>query len=125
MRNRLAALLFLPLLLTGCTSTVTNLTPRQQGRTEAGLYPIEIIWETRQKSVKHETVKPAVQIGLNFYPMKRTPMLTNRWETLIPVPTGTNFINYRVRVDYDYDAIPVARPDSRLSPLYQLQVVDQ
>ena len=125
MRNRLAALLFLPLLLTGCTSTVTNLTPGRQPRNDAGLYPVEIIWETQQKSVRHDTVKPQVQVGLNFYPMQRTPQLRNRWETLIPVPAGTNYVNYRVRVDFDYDAIPVPRPDSKLSNLYQLNVVDK
>ena len=125
MRKQFTALLLAPLLLLGCSSTVTNLTPRQQTRNDAGLYPVEVIWETRQKSVKHETVKPKVQVGLNFYPMQRTPLLANRWETLIPIPVATNYVNYRVRVDFDYDSIPVARPDSRLSPLYQLQVVDK
>ena len=125
MRKKIVVLLSVPLLLMGCSSTVTNLTPHQQTRNDAGLYPVEVIWETRQKSVKHETVKPKVQVGLNFYPMQRTPLLANRWETLIPIPVATNYVNYRVRVDFDYDSIPVARPDSRLSPLYQLQVVDK
>jgi hypothetical protein len=115
------------LLLVACAttySTFTNLPPRAQPRNDSGNYTIEVIWDSRQTALRQDSIRPAVQVGTNYYAMKRVPQLANRWETLIPVPPGTNYVNYRVRVDYQYNSIPVAREDSRLSPLYQLHVTD-
>jgi len=127
LRQRIATLTGCALLLAGCAttySTFTNLTPRSQPRNESGSYPVEFTWTSRQTALRQDTVRPKVQIGTNYYAMKRIAQLANRWETLIPVAPGTNFVNYRFRVDYLYNSIPVAREDSRVSPLFQLHVAD-
>lgn len=110
--------------LAGCgtTSTITNLSPRTQPRNAEGLYPVEIEFRSDMQALKRETLKPYLQVGDNNYPMRRTHRMEHRWETLLPVPANTNVVNYRVKVDFEYNAIPVARSNSVLSAPYQLQV---
>ena len=106
----------------GTTSTVTQLTPRTQTRNAEGLYPVEIEFRSNMQALKKETLKPYLQVGDSNYPMRRTPRMEHRWETLLPVPATTNLVNYKVKVDFEYNAIPVAKPDSVLSAPYQLQI---
>jgi hypothetical protein len=117
-------LLFLAslLLLAGCTSTITNLTPGQLPRNSTGLYPVEVAWTSREHVIKHESIKPYVIIGTEAYPMRVTPIVSNRWETLIPVPADQNIVNYRFKVDYLQLRMPEARMNSKLSPEYKLQI---
>lgn len=112
------------MLLAGCgtTSTVTLLSPRTQTRNAEGLYPVEIEFRSNKQALKKETLKPYLQVGENNYPMRRTPRMEHRWETLLPVPASANRADYRVKVDFEYNAIPVAKPDSVLSAPYQLQI---
>jgi hypothetical protein len=117
-------LLLLPALLAGCTS-ITNLTPRQQARNAAGFYPVEMVWDSNRQAIRKETLKPTVLVGEEAYPMRPALMLKKRWETLIPVPASSNYVNYRIKVDFEYNDIPVPRPDSRLSPPYQLEIKDK
>ena len=116
-------LLLVPLLFVGC-STITNLTPSQQPRNSTGLYPVEVKWDSRQQSIRQQSLEPSVMIGHESYSMRKTPLMKNRWETLIPVPADKNEVNYRFKFDYEYNAIPQPRPDSRLSPEYKLRIVD-
>lgn len=111
-------------LLVGCgtTSTITQLSPRTQTRNTEGLYPVEIEFRSNMQALKKETLKPYLQVGENNYPMRRTQRMEHRWETLLPVPASTNVANYRVKVDFEYNAIPVPKPDSVLSAPYQLQI---
>ena len=111
-------------LLAGCgtTSTITQLSPRTQTRNAEGLYPVEIEFRSSMQALKKETLKPYLQVGENNYPMRRTPRMEHRWETLLPVPASTNVANYRVKVDFEYNAIPSPKPDSVLSQPYQLQI---
>src|SRR5437773_1968032 len=94
----LAALL---LVLAGCNS-ITNLTPAKLPRNTSGLYPVEAAWESRQQSIIHERMEPKVMIGTNFYAMRPVPVVSNRWETLIPVPVDQKEIYYRFKFDYFY-----------------------
>ena len=113
--------------LVGCgtTSTVTQLSPRTQTRNPEGLYPVEIEFRSNMQALKKETLKPYLQVGENNYPMRRTPRMEHRWETLLPVPPTTNLVNYKVKVDFEYNAIPAPKPDSVLSPPYQLQIQEK
>lgn len=127
LRTRFLRLALPALLLSSCVtvySSFTNLTPRQQPRNDTGSYPVEISWDSQQQALRPQSVHAKVQVGDKYYDMKRVPQLPNRWETLIPVPPGTNFVNYRIRVEFQYNSIPVPRDDSRVSPLYQLEVVE-
>ena len=64
-------------------------------------------------------------IGSELYPMQPAPMLKNRWEAQVPIAASTNYVYYRYKFDYDYDRIGKAGEGSRLSPTYQLEIVDK
>jgi hypothetical protein len=113
-------------LLTGCTTTsLTNLTPRQQPRNPNGLYPLEVMWQSEQATIVTNTIKGFVIVGTDAYPMQRSPMLPNRWETLLPVPADRDLVNYRYRFDYEYLQIPTRRPGNKWSDPFQLQIQDR
>jgi hypothetical protein len=117
-------LILTPLLLTGC-STITNLTPAKQSRNATGLYPIDVAFDTRQQSLRPESVKPTVLIGNDSYPMRKTPLMKNRWETLVPIPADKKSIDYHFRFYFEYNAVPQVRPDSIMSREYHLDIVDK
>ena len=117
-------LVVLPLLFAGCSS-VTNLTPQQQTRNAAGLYPVEVALASRQQTLLWETIQPYVVVGVDFYPMRPTMLMKNRWETLLPVPATTNVVNYKFKFDFQYNSIPERRHDSRLSQEYRLMILDK
>jgi hypothetical protein len=115
----------LPLLLVGCaSSSITNLTPGQQARTQTGLYPVEAVWKSSQKSVVKDSIKPFVVVGLEAYPMRPTPLINNRWETLVPIPADKQHIYYQFKFDYEFKGMPARRADSLLSPEYRLDITD-
>src|SRR5262245_60406547 len=88
------------LFLTGCVTTVTNLTATTQPRNTNNLYLIEYQWDTTEQAIKAKSVKPYVVVGFDTYEMKPTLKLTNRWEVLVPIPPDKNVIDYRFKVDY-------------------------
>ena len=122
---RLFILCALPLLLVGCASnSITNLTPAQQPRTQTGLYPVEAMWKSSQKSVVKDSIRPYVVVGLESYPMRPTPLINNRWETLVPIPADKNHIFYQFKFDYEFKGMPARRSNSLLSPEYRLDIAD-
>ena len=118
-------LALLCLVLTACTTTLTNLTPTTFKRNSNGLYPVEVMWDSHAADIKKETIKGYVIVGEDAYPMQRSPMMTNRWETLLPVPADKDFINYRYKFDYLYLKIPTPQPSSKMSDPYQLRILDR
>jgi hypothetical protein len=115
------------LLLTGCgtTNTVTLLSPRTQVRNQEGLYPVEIEFRSNMQAMRKETLKPYLQLGDDNYPMRRTPRMEHRWETLLPVPASTNLATYRVKLDFEYNAIPAPKSNSVLAGPYQLSIKEK
>ena len=113
-------------IVAGCstTSTITNLTPSTLPRNEDGLYPIEMEFTSNQTSLRHDSIRPHVVIGFDFYPMIQMPIQTNRWETLIPVPADQDFVNYRFQIDYDYNDFGGRSQASVSSEEYKLIIVD-
>ncbi len=122
MLKRFLPILFAPLLLAGCTSTFTNLTPVHQTRNANNLYPVEVAMVSRQQTLRWDSIKPQILVGNEAYPMRPTTLMTNRWEGLIPVPAGTSLVHYRYKFDFDYNAFGQPKPDSALSPEYTLQI---
>lgn len=120
-----ALALALSLFVSGCSTTISNLTPSQQPRNSNNLYPFEVTYDTNQKTVRENTLRPFVMVGGELYPMEPVPMLQNRWEAHVPIPATTNYVYYRYKFDYDYDRIGKAGESSRLSPTYQLEIVDK
>src|SRR2546425_11007637 len=100
-----ACLLPLLLLVSGCATTFTNLTPQRQPRNANNLYPVEVALDSRQQTLRWDSIKPHIVVGREFYPMRPTLLMTNRWEGLVPVPPGTNLVHYRYKFNFDYNAL--------------------
>jgi hypothetical protein len=122
--QKILALGLLPLLLAGCQTTVTNLSPSQLPRNASGQYPLSVKWESSQQTVRQESLQGFVMIGADLYPMQHTPKVTNRWDTLVPVPADKDLLNYRFKFVFDYNAIGKPKSNSVLSKPYQLKVQD-
>jgi hypothetical protein len=107
----------------GCVyQKITNLTPGALPRNASGFYRVEIIWESNQPTVRHETVKPQVMIGTNSFVMENTPLMTNRWDAKVPVDSVANELRYRIKVNWQYNAIPVPAANSQLSEEFLLRI---
>ena len=123
MSKKLLPLLILPLLFGGCTAMFTNLTPKQQLRNPNNLYPVEVSFRSRQQTLRWQSIKPTIVVGSESIPMHATPLMTNRWEGLVPVPSGEGLIHYHYRFDFENTSFGSPTPDSAVSPEYTLRVV--
>jgi hypothetical protein len=125
MLKKVLPLLLAPLLLGGCAATFTNLTPRQQPRSANNFYPVEVALASRQQTLRWDSIKPQIVVGTESYPMHPTPLMTNRWEGLVPVPAGTALVHYHYKFDFSYNAMGKPKADSVSSPDYTLRVSEQ
>jgi hypothetical protein len=126
MLKKILPVLLVPVLLTGCATQFTNLTPRQQPRNADNLYPVEVQFDTRQKSLRWDSIKPAViSADGQSYPMRKVEPLYNRWECLVPVPAGTSSTIYRYKFEFLYNDFGGARMDTAFSPPYHLEISDK
>ena len=124
MMKKLLPLLLAPLLLAGCSTTFTNLTPQRQVRNANHLYPVEVAFTTRQQSLRWDSIQAYINVGTDFLPMRQTRLMSNRWEGLVPVPDGSNVVHYRYKFDFKYNAMgEPPQNDSAISPEYTLRIL--
>lgn len=123
---------FLPLLsvllLAGCatTGTFTRLTPNQQPRNPDNLYAVEAAFDSGQQSLRWDSVRAYVIVNGRALPMRRVPLVKNRWEGLVPVPPGATTVSYRFKFDYLYNSFASSpKPNSETSRAYTLKIVEQ
>ena len=121
--KRFLALSLLPLLFLGCSS-ITNLTPSKYPRNSTGFYHVEAAWRTQQRTIREDSIKPIVMIGENTYEMTKVPVVSNRWETVVPIPADKSAIHYKFRFDYKVNAFPAKHDDSKMSVEYKLGVTE-
>jgi hypothetical protein len=117
--------LLAPCLLAGCGTTFTNLTAQRQVRNPNNLYPVEVALNTRQQSLRWESIQPFVVVGAEAYPMRQTLLMKNRWEGLVPVPPRTNVVYYHYKFDFQYNDFGPPKPDSDSSPEYKLLILEK
>jgi hypothetical protein len=125
MLKKILLLAVLAVLFTGCKATFTNLTPKQQVRNDDGLYPVEVAMDTRQGTLRWDSIEAKIMVGTNFYAMRQTLLMPNRWEGLVPAPAYTNEVFYRYRMDFLYNDFGGPKPDSLLSENYRLLILDE
>jgi hypothetical protein len=123
--KKLSLVFLLGFLCTGCATTLTTLTPAQQSRNANNLYPVEVAWDTSQRTIVKNTVRGFVIVGADMYPMQKTPIVKDRWETLIPVPPDQNSTHYKFKFEYDVLQIPQRRAGSDSTREYRLEIVDK
>jgi len=120
-------ILVLPaLLLVGCSTTFTRLTPLQQPRNPNNLYPVEVQFNSTQQSLRWDSLKPYVLVNGDLYPLRAEEGVQNRWEGFVPVPPGVSTVGFRFKFDYLYNNFNTPpKPNSAWSPQYQLRIIDQ
>jgi hypothetical protein len=117
-------LLSLSLLLAGCATQLTNLTPHQRRRNADNQYLVEVSFNTRQETVRWQSIRPQIIVGSEAYPMRPTLLMTNRWEGWVPVPRGTSQVRYHYKFDFEYNKMGKPGSDTSLSPEYTLRILD-
>jgi len=121
------SLLLLPalLLLAGCASVGTNLSAQRQLRNANNLYPVEVLFDSQQQSLKWDSVKAYAIVGKETYEMRKTHLMNNRWEALIPIPANVNSVTYHYKFEYLYNDFGGPSKGSASTKTYTLQIVDQ
>ena len=119
-------LILLPalLLLAGCATTITNISAQRQLRNANGLYPVEVTFDSRQQALRWDTIQVSIIVGKETYPMRRTKLMSNRWEGLIPVPAGVKTVSYLYKFDYQVTDFGKLSKGSASSKSYQLVILD-
>ena len=112
------------LLLAGCTSLSTNLSAQRQLRNAENLYPVEVSFDSRQQSLRWDSIQVSVMVGKDSYPMRRTHLMNNRWEGLVPVPAGEKTVSYFYKFNYDYTDFGKVGKASAASRTYKLLILD-
>jgi hypothetical protein len=125
MWKKLLPLMFAPLLLAGCATTFTNLTPLQQPRNPNNLYPVEVEFDNHETALRWDSIQPSVLVGSESYPMRKVPIVPNRWEGLVPVPAGTDAATYRYKFDFLRNNFGGPTTDTLFSLKYNLKVTEQ
>ena len=127
MLKKFLPVLLLPVLFAGCQTQFysTNLTPTHQVRTTNNLYNLEVAVASHQTTLRWDSIHAKVEVGNTLYPMRPTPLMTNRWEAAVPVPAGTSEVKYRYRFDYAANSFGSAEAQSAASKEYTLKIIEQ
>jgi hypothetical protein len=116
--------LSLALMLTGCASTFTRLTPLQQPRNPNNLYPVEVQFNSPQQAMRWDSLKPYVLVQGQLYPLHPVPMVPNRWEGFVPVSPASDSAEFRFKFDYLYNTFgSEPAKASATSSLYKLKII--
>jgi len=121
---------FLPLLpalllLTGCASTFTRVTPLEQPRNPNNQYPVECIFTSNVQALRWDSLHAFVLVNGELYPLRPVPMVPNRWEGFVPVPPTASSATYRFKFEYLLNTVgSQPQPGSAISPQYNLKIVD-
>lgn len=113
------------LLVAGCNATFTNLSPQTQVRNDKDQYLVEAAMDCSQQSLRWDSIDAKIVVGNKSYPMKPTPLMTNRWEGYVPVPAGQAMVRYHYKFDYQCNAFGKPESNSTESPEYTLRVRDR
>ncbi len=104
---------------------MTNLTTTRQPRNATGMYPVEFQWDSSQQSIVEGSIKPHVMVGHEFYPMRPSLGIKDRWESVVPVGTDKTSVIYQFKVEYMYRSFGAPQRSSKLSPGYKLEITEK
>jgi len=127
MLKKLLPFVFLPLLAGGCATGArfTNLTPTHQPRSSNNLYTVEVALDSRQQTLRWDSIQPQIAVGSEYYSMRPIKLMSNRWEGLVPVPPDTSLVHYRYKFTFEYNTFGKPKTDSAISPDYTLRIADK
>ncbi len=122
-RILLGCLVGVTLLVSGCVrSTIVNLTPSSLSRNAESAYRIEAAWESNQRSIQEDSIKPYVVANGIPYLMSPIPVAVGRWEAMVPADETTQELHYHFKFDYVYSALPESKLDSLRSSAFTLRI---
>lgn len=128
---------FLPLLpalllAAGCATPasltpaiITQISPSEQPRNANNLYPVEVVFNSSQETLRWDTLQPYVVVNGQALPLRAVPVVKNRWEGVVPVPASDVQVKYRFKFDYLYNSFGQPRHNSEYSKSYTLKILDQ
>lgn len=122
--KKFLVLLLAPVVFAGCSS-VSNMTTSREFRNAAGLYTVEAKWHTKRQAVRPESIKPVVIVNNQVVDMAKVRYVYDRWEAEIPVASSEKLVRYQFKFDYEVNAFGKPKPESTLSPIYQLEIIDR
>lgn len=110
-------------LTTGCSTEVTNLTPRAVPPQPDSIYPFEVQWESPRRGSTSAKANAYVMVDAKLYPMSRVPRTVDRWEAAVPLPPGKAYVPYKFKFDFWYPGLGrTVLTNSDWSPEYRLVV---
>ena len=120
-------LLLLPvLLMAGCATQFTRLSPLEQPRNANNFYPVEVQFDSTQQAMRWDSIKPYVLVDGELYPLHQVPLVDNRWEGFVSVPPSSSEVDFRFKFDYLYNNFgSEPKPNSAYSPLYKMKILNQ
>jgi len=114
------------LLLTGCATTFTRLTPLEQPRNSDNFYPVEVQFNSSEQALRWDSIKAYVLVNGALYLLRPEPMVQDRWEGYVSVPPNANEVKFRFKFEYLYNNFGTSpKPGSAWSPQYTLKIIDQ
>lgn len=102
----------------------TNLSAQRQLRNASNLYPVEVSFDSRQQSLRWDSIQVSIVVGKETYPMRRTHLMNNRWEGLLPVPANASSVSYFYKFNYEYTGFGKVTKSTAASHAYKLQILD-
>ena len=81
--------------------------------------------DTRQGTLRWDSIEGSVLVGDNSYPMRPTLLMSNRWEGFVPVSAQTNEAYYRYKLEFLYNDFGGPKKDSALSEEFRLLILDE
>jgi hypothetical protein len=95
----------------------------QQPRAASNLYPVEVMFNSTDQSLRRDSVKGYVEVNGQLYALQPEPLVQNRWEGFMPATPGNNEIEFRFKFTYLYNAMgSQPKSGSATSPTYKLRV---
>lgn len=124
LRNTLF-LLVLAALLSGCATSIQNLTSTRIPENPSNIYTISMTVENRDGAVVRDSFRPKIVIDGESYPMEPSDMDPMTFNFDYQMPRGRSQAAYYFIVEYDVQRTGVPRTRTMVSDLYNLQLINR
>ena len=107
------------------TSKVINLTPERIPQNPSGIYALSMTTNVAENDAIPDTVKAAIVIEGNTYPMQKDPQAGSIYEFQYQMPQSKNQASYYFIINYKTDAERNAAEKSLFSQVYTFTAINR